>query len=292
MKLSNEARVGLMVTVGFTIFIVFVALFARINLARSGYNLRIYYGFLNNLSPGAPVKIAGGIKIGRVEEIKQSGERTEVVVWIDKNYTLLKTCKFAIFTTGMIGEKYINVFVPPSITEGEYLRDGDQVYGIDPASFDQMMLTFQSFLQDQNGGQMLAEIFLNSKNFVANLNRIAEDNRGDIRTSVQGTRATILLLSQQVKILMEQLNHITANVANLTDRNKEDIAITMRNLSEITTNLNKIIFRLEKGRGTMGKLLTDEEIYNNIRDASISARDLFKSLKQDPSKLFFRQQQK
>ena len=292
MKLSNEARVGLMVTVGFTIFIVFIALFARINLARSGYNLRIYYGFLNNLSPGAPVKIAGGIKIGQVEEIKQSGEKTEVLVWIDRKYTLLKTCKFAIFTTGMIGEKYINVFVPPSLTEGEYLQDGDQIYGIDPASFDQMMLTFQSFLQDQNGGQMLAEIFLNSKNFVGNLNRIAEDNRGDIRTSVQGTRATILLMSQQVKILMEQLNRITANVANLTERNKEDIAITMRNLSEISTNLNKIIFRLEKGRGTMGKLLTDEEVYNNIRDASISARDLFKSLKQDPSKLFFRQQQK
>ena len=53
--------------------------------------------------------------------------------------------------------------------------------------------------------------------------------------------------------------------------------------------MNKIFFRLEKGRGTLGRLLSDEEVYNNIRDASIFAKDLFYVLKKDPSKLLFRQ---
>ena len=42
MKLSNEARVGMLVTVSFTVFIVLVGVLAKINIARSGYNLRIY----------------------------------------------------------------------------------------------------------------------------------------------------------------------------------------------------------------------------------------------------------
>lgn len=287
MKFSDEARVGLLITVSFTIFIVLVGLLAKINVSQSGYRLKIYFGFLNDLRQGAPVKIAGGIKIGQVESIKQSGEKTEVNVWIDNRFRLIKTTQFAIFTTGLIGEKYINVFVPPSSDVSNFLKDGDKIYGIDPASFDQMMLTFQSFLQDKQGGQLLAEIFKNSHRFVENLNSIVDDNKYDIKKSVLTTRSMIQSLNSETKDFMEQLNILTKNLSQLSEKNKEDIAIALRNISEITSHLNKIIYRIDAGRGTLGKLLADEEIYNNLKDASVSAKDLFYSLKKDPSKLLF-----
>ena len=287
MKINNEAKVGLMITASFTIFITLVAILAQINVAQKGYKLRIYYSFLNDLRVGAPVKIAGGIKIGQVESISQSGEKTEVSVWIEKKYTLIRATKFAIFTSGLIGEKYINVFVPPSSQVDEFLQDGDKVYGIDPASFDQMMLTFQSFMQDESGGEVLAEIFQNSKKFVENLNKISEENRYDIRKSILSARAMIALTSKQIYTFMVNLNKISKHVADLTEENKEDISVTLRNLSETSTNLNKIIFRIEKGKGTLGKLVTEEEIYDNLNDASVSAKALFRTLEKNPSKLFF-----
>ncbi len=289
MKLNNEARVGFVVTLSFTILILMIALLAKINVARSGYELGIYYSFLNDLDVGAPVNIAGGIKIGQVTAIRQSGEKTEVVVWIDNKYRLIRDTKFAIFTKGIIGSKYINVFVPPSINVDNFLKDGDKVYGIDPPSFDQMMLIFQGFMQDQSGGELLAEIFKNSKQFVENLNAISSDNRGDIRQTVLVTKASIFLLSQQTKQFMDQLNRFTGNMASLTEKNKQDISITIRNMSETSSNLNKIIQRLEQGRGSLGKLMNDEEIYYNLKDASQSAKDLFNKLEKDPSKLFFKQ---
>jgi phospholipid/cholesterol/gamma-HCH transport system substrate-binding protein len=289
MKLSDEARVGLMVTVSFTIFIILVGLLAKINVSQSGYKIRIFFGFLNDLSIGSPVKIGGGIKIGHVEAIRQTGEKTEVIVWIDKKYKLIKSSTFAIFTTGLIGEKYINVIVPPIKDEDEFLSDGDKKYGIDPASFDQMMQTFQGFLQDKSGGQILAEIFQNSNRFVENLNSMVQENRYDVKKSVSTFKSMVASFSVQTRILIDQLNHFTGNMAELSERNKAEISITLRNLSETTDHLNKIIFRIENGRGTLGKLLTDEEVYNNIKDASIFAKDLFYSLKQDPSMLFFRQ---
>jgi phospholipid/cholesterol/gamma-HCH transport system substrate-binding protein len=290
MKLNNEARVGLMITISFTLFIILVALLAKINISRSGYTLRVYFSFLNDLRVSAPVKIAGGIKIGYVESIKQSGEKTEVTLWIEKKYSLVKNTKFAIFTSGLIGEKYINVFVPPSSDVEEFLMDGDKVYGMDPASFDQMMMTFQSFMQDESGGQVLAEIFQNSKKFVGNLNTIAEENRYDIRQSIVSAKETIANLNFQSKIMMANINKFSKDMADLSAKNKDDINITLRNLSETSTNLNKIVFRIEKGRGTLGRLLNEEDIYNNLKDASIAAKDLFRQLKQDPSKLFFRTQ--
>ena len=62
--------------------------------------------------------------------------------------------------------------------------------------------------------------------------------------------------------------------------------MTLRNLSETSANLNKIIYRIDNGKGTIGKLLTEEEIYDNLKDASVSAKQLFKSLKKNPSRLF------
>lgn len=291
MKISNEARVGLMITITFTVFITFVAVLAKINVSRSGYTLRVYFGFLNDLRVSAPVKIAGGIKIGEVESIRQSGEKTEVTVWIDNKYRLIKTTKFAIFTSGLIGEKYVNVFVPPSVNVDDFLENGDKVYGVDPASFDQMMLTFQSFMQDDSGGEMLAQIFQNSNKFIENLNSISYDNKDDIRKTIASAKLMIHTLSDQTKQLMTQLNRLSVNMADMSEKNKEELAITMRNLSEVTSNLNKIVFRLERGRGTLGKLLTDEEVYDNLKDASISAKSMFKKLDQDPSKLFFQKRQ-
>lgn len=287
MKLNDEAKVGLFITVSFTVFIVIVGVLAKINVSQSGYRLKIYFGFLNDLRTGAPVKIGGGIKIGQVESIAQSGEKSEVNVWIDNKYKLIKAAQFAIFTTGLIGEKYINVFVPPSADVGKFLSDGDKIYGLDPASFDQMMLTFQSFFQDKKGGEILAEIFQNSNKFVGNLNNIVNENRYDIKTSVLAAKAMLATLNDETKNFMIQLNILTKNLSQLSEKNKEDISITLRNISETTSSLNKIIHRIDTCRGTLGRLLTDEEIYNNLKDASISAKHLFYSLDKDPSKLLF-----
>ncbi|MBN1499369.1 MAG: MCE family protein [Spirochaetes bacterium] len=291
MRISTEAKVGMMITFSFTVFIVMVAVLAKFNVSRSGYNIKLYYSFLNDLRVGAAAKIGGGIKIGEVKDISQSGDKTIITLWIDNKYKLTKSTTFAIFTTGLIGEKYINVIVPSIQTNEGYLKDGDVKYGIDPASFDKMMQTFESFMTDKSGGEILADIFQNSSRFVDNLNSIAEENRSDIRSSVTTTRVMVYDLQAQTKIMMEELNKLAKNSAEISEVNKEDIKITLRNLSETTDNLNKIIYRLENGDGTLGKLITDDEIYNNLRDASIYARDLFEMLKKDPNKLFFSEPQ-
>jgi len=59
MKMTNEIRVGLVITASFTIFLLLVGILAKVNIAQSGYRLRVYYGFLNDLRIGAPVMVMG-----------------------------------------------------------------------------------------------------------------------------------------------------------------------------------------------------------------------------------------
>ena len=98
------------------------------------------------------------------------------------------------------------------------------------------------------------------------------------------------VLNVQTKIFMGQMNTLTKNLSDISQTNKEDITITLRNLSESTDSLNKILYRLENGRGTLGKLMTDEEIYNNLRDASIYAKDFTYILSKNPSLLMWKEQ--
>lgn len=290
MKLSTEARVGLMVTISFTLLIVIIALLAKISFNRQGYQIKVYYTFLSDLRVSSPVKVGGGIKIGEVTEIRQSGEKTEVVLWISNEFRLPRSSTFAIYTTGLIGEKYINVIVPPLRLNEGYLADGDVKYGMDPASFDRMMQTFQGFMQDKDGGQILADIFQNSSLFVENLNTIATENRSDIRTTIFTAKGTMGELSVQTRTFMNELNALTKNLNEVSRANKEDFTIAVRNLSEATDSLNKILFRLENGRGTIGKLMTDEEVYNNLKEASVYARDFTYMLSKNPSLLLFKEE--
>lgn len=289
MKLSTESKVGMMVTVSFTVLIIVIALLARISINRNGYNLRIFYTFLSDLRVSAPVKIGGGIKIGEVKEIRQSAEKTEVVLWINNEFKLPKSSTFAIYTTGLIGEKYINVIIPPLRDNDDFLADGDMKYGMEPASFDRMMQVFQSFMQDKDGGQVLADIFQNSSMFVENLNNITQENRADLRTTVATAKLTMTDVNLQMKIFLTQLNILTKNMADISQSNKEDISITLKNLSESTDSINKILYRLENGRGTIGKLMTEEEVYNNLRDASVYAKEFTYMLSKNPSLLLWKE---
>ena len=86
---------------------------------------------------------------------------------------------FAIYTTGLMGQKYINITIPDAKPNEVYFADGDEWVGIDPPSIDQMMMAFSSWFDGKNGGQVLAEIMKETETFLANLNGIVNENRGD-----------------------------------------------------------------------------------------------------------------
>ena len=95
---------------------------------------------------------------------------------------------------------------------------------------------------------------------------------------------------RKLPYLKKKLNALTKNLNEVSRANKEDFTIAVRNLSEATDSLNKILFRLENGRGTIGKLMTDEEVYNNLKEASVYARDFTYMLSKNPSLLLFKEE--
>ncbi len=87
-------------------------------------------------------------------------------------------------------------------------------------------------------------------------------------------------IAEQVDTLMIKLETTVDSVNNgiLTDKNKQSLQDALAGFAAVGTDL-------KEGRGTLGKLLTDESIYNNLDD-------LTSDLKGNPWKLLYRPKSK
>ena len=83
-------------------------------------------------------------------------------------------------------------------------------------------------------------------------------------------------ITQRVDTLMAKLEITVDSVNNgiLTDKNKKSLRDALEGFGAVGADL-------KEGRGTLGKLLTDESIYNNLDD-------LTSDLKNNPWKLLYR----
>ena len=103
------------------------------------------------------------------------------------------------------------------------------------------------------------------------LSGIASENREDIRVLVANLRSISQDLRGDLPQLVENLNALSENLNQVVSENRKDIRTSIQNLSAITTRLksssnrlDNILAKIESGKGTLGKLVTDEELYQSV----------------------------
>jgi len=81
----------------------------------------------------------------------------------------------------------------------------------------------------------------------------------------------------------------TGKLGTLTDNINDEleqakIAETVQELKITLDNINKIVAGLDNGDGSLGKLLKDEKMYNNLTGASKELEELLKEMKEHPKR--------
>ena len=84
---------------------------------------------------------------------------------------------------------------------------------------------------------------------------------------------------------LTNLNNTSANLAKITDSiDAANLGQTLRKLEKSLANVDKIINDVESGKGTMGKLLKDDAMYNNLNGASKELKELIADVKNNPKR--------
>jgi len=236
MRISNEAKVGLLVFVTLVLTVVFAWLMGASNPFKQNVTLYVTYNFAGGIEVGSPVRVAG-IKVGKVEKINffvpdkdfsaPDSKPTEVLTPLRLKVSVSKEAaegvrrdsKFYINLAGIIGERYIEI-TPGSVSSPK-LGEGDLVRGIDPPRIDQLIS--QSF------------------DLAGKIKKVIEENEGDI--------------SRSIKLLYELSANINKTLGYI-DRSKmfkTDLAQLINNLIEITGDVKVLTAKTksEEGKKTL-----------------------------------------
>jgi len=107
----------------------------------------------------------------------------------------------------------------------------------------------------------------------------------DIRTTLSAVNSLIDSTSIGVQETLENTKNITKNLVKVTDTLANSNIGEIIPKAEITlTTLNSLLEGMDKGKGTLGKLINDDAMYNNLTNVSKELEDLLREMKLNPKR--------
>jgi phospholipid/cholesterol/gamma-HCH transport system substrate-binding protein len=294
---NPETRVGILVAVGLAAVMAMILLIGQFAWFEKSYTIYADFTNIEMLDVDFPVRLAG-VKVGRVSDIRFVDDKVRVAMSI-KHEVGIRADALVTITTGIIlGETYVDISIG-SLTL-PYVVDGAVVRGVDPISTGRLVATVQSVAErmDTLAGSLgevlgekekadLREIIATTRKMTDNIEKITSENAEDVHETILAYKQAASDLSGNLKTLSTNINNLVAKLSDVVDENRAHLKDTTETLGRIGPQLEETIEALrmisekvEAGEGTIGKLVTEETIYDDARLALGDARDAFTSVEE------------
>ncbi|WP_407401449.1 MlaD family protein [Chryseobacterium sp.] len=303
MKFSKELKAGLiaiLAVIGFVVLFQFMkgrSLFTTDN---------IFYAKFDNvegLAQSSAVSI-NGLKVGQVDKIlpmRTSDGRIHFVVkvTVDNEFEFSKDSNLEIFEPGLMSGKEMRVNL---VYTGAAAKDGDTLKGA-------FKLGMMSSLSNQVGPvkDQLQTVLYRVDSLMASANQVVNaQNREEIRLLLANLNKTVGALQTTAGNVNSLVGHNDPKLQNVLDNasatmktgqvtldkfgnvaesiDTKKLNATIASLDNTVGKLNQVIGGIENGQGSMGKLLKDEQLYNNLNSASNNINSLIEDMKANPKR--------
>lgn len=285
---NREFRVGIMAVVA--IFILYFGLnfLKGIDIFSPICYYYATYENIDGLVASSPVYVKG-FKVGQVEKIQYDFSKNipfVVKFSVSKDIQIPKGAKLELYDEGLMGGKALQLIYAPTTLAQNLYTPGDTV-------------------ESQVGGGLMAQLSGTLLPRVESISTQADSLLRSVRmlieskqiknslTSIEKTSADLAVSSAQLKILMKNdMPRIVKDVNGLTGDFKEvsgnlkkiDFAATFASINQTIANLNFITDQVKNPNGSIGLLLNDKELYNQLNNTASSANQLLIDLKQNPKR--------
>jgi phospholipid/cholesterol/gamma-HCH transport system substrate-binding protein len=275
--------------------VVIAAVFAAVVLtltSQSGfwkprYRLVTYFENVQGLIPGAPVRLAGK-DVGIVEHVAfgplstdRPPVRVVLVVDVSAQERIRSDSVSTIDTIGLLGDKYVEVSM--GTEEGRPLQNGEELASVSPIALSDVVTvgttTLDSISKLAGNVNQLVEEFeemMGGERVAASMKQISEiigeiqHGDGLLHELVYGDYETSSLSS--VERSLELVESMLAEVQDgqgilhtliYEPPTEQDL---IRNSVEAIASLNRILTKVDAGEGSLGLLLNDPTLYDDVKD--------------------------
>jgi phospholipid/cholesterol/gamma-HCH transport system substrate-binding protein len=264
---STEIKVGVFVLVCLVLAAGMILKFGKYDrLTKKSYEITVVFPQVGGIVKKASVLLAG-IPVGQVRDIYLAEDQAvpHVKLSIYDGVTIRKDAKFVINQSGLLGDRYIDV-IPQSVS-AEKLKPGDTVKGSASVDLTEAIRGVVDVLQRvDNAIKRVDETVLNQESLdhvrlaLANVDVTTSNAAAltlSLRTIVDENRG-------KVDTTLTRLNTAAKRVDDLVSNNQDDIRAATKDLAESAHRLNVMLDKVERGEGTVGKLIVDPTLHDEV----------------------------
>lgn len=265
-----------------------------------GGNRKLYAIFDDaaGLPQGTPV-MYNGFKIGKVMTVSLTSDspaRVCAAIAINEDMDIPKDSHFELSTKDMLGGLVIHLrlgeakqlaknkdtlqsFLIPAFTDGL----GDVMVQLSSimSSVDSIALELKGIVSSKEGSSSLKIIFENLENSTTELNQLMSQNRakfGHIVDNLNQLTTTLNEETPQLQSIIDNFDQISDDIA------KADLAKVILEANQTIEQLSLIVEKIQKGEGDIGKLVNNEELYNNLALTTENLNKLLIDIKEYPDR--------
>ena len=295
--MSKELKIGIIAVIIIGISIWGFNFLKGQNLLDSGSRtFKVEYARIGGLSKSSAVTI-NGLKVGKVDNIEfdtSAEKRGQLLVTfiVDNEFEFSKRSIVKIYSPNPLSGS--NLAIIPNY-EGDMAISGDLLQGEIEESL------FTSIGERLNPLQQKIEsVIVKTDSLFGGLNKVLNDNTiSGVNTSIANLSATIIDIrktieavnsmvadnQENLKITIENTRNITTNFSKVSENiNAVDFKEIIAKADQAVGNFNEMAKKINAGEGTLGQLLNDKRMYDNLEAATGELEQLLRDIKLNPKR--------
>jgi len=297
LKLSRELKTAILVLAGILLFVIGFNYLKSNSLLGTEKKYYVVYDHVGGLLSGTPVMI-NGLTVGTIKNIHfldGDGASAKLIVSFSSsnNFPFSKNSIAELYDTGIIGGKGIQIL--PVFDNATVAKSGDTLKGSIRPGITELVTDKLVPLQEQLGSTLAG-----ADSLLTNINGILDvDTRLNIKASIAELTTTItnfkkasLSIDHLIKDNESKLDSTLNNVTDITsDFSKisgelasADLGKTVGDLKLTISNINTLLKKIDDGEGSVGKLLKDEKLYDDLTGASAQLELLLQDMRLNPKR--------
>ncbi len=289
----RAARVGALVVAAAVASLVIWRLVDERSGTQDGYQVHALFDNAQGLINKSRVTVAG-IPVGYIDDIRLEGARARVDIVMDPDVPLYEDAMVARRSASLLGE-YV-LAINPGDPERDRLESGDRIsvveetpdtadiledVGAIAGSVRNVAAQVERVFGTDEGGQRMESALRNLSDSLEGVNAIIQQNRETVNNSLSNIEGITSRAGPQLDSILANVDQITEDLRLIIEHNRDgldegvgevgptiaSINRAAQQLESVLANVDDITERTAAGEGTIGRLVTDDQLIDEVEEA-------------------------